>query len=172
MAIKNDEIAPTGLELVQLLLRRICRGFYSARHSILLDIVLRHSAIRDDHLALMMGLQNQEARKICGRLREDRLLTLHTRPEMKIGHTRPINRTYYYIDYRDAVDSIKYRIHRLVRTIEDQSKNVSDASELSSMTYANRISTQRVMSAHIVSGGTMLSMFFRWCLGTASASNA
>lgn len=122
--MKDTHEVSTGLDLVHLLLRRVSRGFYSAKHSILLDIILKHSAIRDDYLAQMMGLQNQEARKICGRLREDRILTMHTRPEMKEGHTRPINRTYYFIDYRDAVDAIKYRIHRLVRTIEDQSKNV------------------------------------------------
>lgn len=123
----GNEDLYSGLELVQLLLRRVVRGFYSAKHSIVLDIVLKHSAIRDDYLAQMMGLQNQEVRKLCGRLREDRLLTAHTRQEPKEGQSRLINRNYYYIDHRDAVDAVKYRIHRLVRTIEDQSKNDFDS---------------------------------------------
>lgn len=77
MPLQNsNEQSSSGLELVRLLLRRISRGFYQSKHSILLDIVLKHSAIRDDHLALIMGLQNQEARKLCGRLREDRILTM------------------------------------------------------------------------------------------------
>ncbi|CCG84498.1 protein of unknown function [Taphrina deformans PYCC 5710] len=34
-----------------------------------------------------------------------------------------ISRTYYFVENRDAIDAIKYRIHRLVRVIEEQSKN-------------------------------------------------
>lgn len=150
--MSDDQEPENALQLVHLLLRRVCRGFYSAKHSILLDIVLKHSAIRDDYLAQMMGLQNQEARKICGRLREDRILTMHTRPEMKEGHTRPINRTYYFIDYRDAVDAIKYRVHRLVRTIEDQSKNVADSSYHHLFTNNTRILIRKVMYVLIVNG--------------------
>lgn len=127
MAVSSDDLQLSGLELVELLLRRVARGFYQSKHSILLDIVLKHSAVRDDHIGQMMGLQNQEVRKLCGRLREDRLLTMHTKQEMKEGQNRPVNRTYYYIDYRDAVDAIKYRVHRLVRTVEEQSKNDFDS---------------------------------------------
>lgn len=75
MTPAKDDEGSNGLQLVELLLRRVSRGFYDAKHSILVDIVLRHSAIRDDHLGQMMGLMNQEVRKLCGRLREDRLLT-------------------------------------------------------------------------------------------------
>lgn len=45
---------------------------------------------------------------------------------MKEGQNRPVNRTYYYIDYRDAVDAIKYRVHRLVLTIAEKSQNDFD----------------------------------------------
>lgn len=79
MAALRDYADLSGLELVHLLLRRIVRGFYSTKYSIVLDIILKHSAIRDDYLSQMMGLQNQEVRKLCGRLREDRILTMYDR---------------------------------------------------------------------------------------------
>lgn len=123
MAAAKNEDDLSGLELVKLLLRRIARGFYQAKHCILLDIIIEYSAIRDDYIARMMGLQSQEVRKLCGRLRDDRLITLHTRPEEKAGHTRLVNRSYYYIDYRDAVDAIKFRMHSLVHKVQEQSKN-------------------------------------------------
>lgn len=122
-----EESKEDGLELVKELLKRIVKGFYEPKHAIVLDIVLAHSAIRDDHLALLMGLQNQDVRKLCGVLREDRIIRLYTRSEPKEGQSRPVHRSYYFVDYRDAVDCIKFRIHRLVRTIEEKSKNDFDS---------------------------------------------
>ncbi|BFZ54254.1 hypothetical protein PYCC9005_001287 [Savitreella phatthalungensis] len=116
---------PTSL--VQSLIKRICRGFYEPKHAIVVDIILKHSIMRDDHIALLMGLQNQEVRKLCGRLREDRILTMHNKLEVKPGQTRPINRTYYFVVMRDAVDAIKFKMHKLVRTVEEQSKNDFDS---------------------------------------------
>ncbi|ORY85114.1 TFIIE alpha subunit-domain-containing protein, partial [Protomyces lactucae-debilis] len=112
---------------VKALLRQVVRGFYQPKHCILLDIILKHSAIRDDYISLIMGLQNQEIRKLCGRLREDRLITMQTKVEYKDGQTRPINRSYYYVDYRDATDAIKFRLHKLVRVIEEKSRNDFDS---------------------------------------------
>jgi transcription initiation factor TFIIE subunit alpha len=42
----------------------------------------------------------------------------HTRPELKEGQTRPMNRTYYFIDYRAAIDAIKYRVYTIDKEVQ------------------------------------------------------
>lgn len=69
---KHDE----AIRAVHTLIKRICRGFYTAKHCIVVDIIIKHSIMRDDHISLLMSLQNLEVRKLCGKLREDRILTM------------------------------------------------------------------------------------------------
>jgi transcription initiation factor TFIIE subunit alpha len=123
VAASEKQASADALAHVKSLLRQIVRGFYQPKHCILLDVLLKHSTLRDDHISLIMGLQNYEIRELCGRLREDRLITMQTKVEYKDSQARPINRTYYYVDYRDATDAIKFRLHKLVRIIEEKSRN-------------------------------------------------
>ncbi|PBP16024.1 TFIIE alpha subunit [Diplocarpon rosae] len=42
----------------------------------------------------------------------------HTRQEHKEGQQRPMNRTYYYIDYRATIDAIKWRVYLLNKQVQ------------------------------------------------------
>jgi transcription initiation factor TFIIE subunit alpha len=42
----------------------------------------------------------------------------HTRPEVKEGQQRPVNRTYYYIDYRATIDAIKWRVYLIDKKVQ------------------------------------------------------
>ncbi len=42
----------------------------------------------------------------------------HTRQEQKEGQQRPMNRTYYYIDYRATIDAIKWRVYLLNKQVQ------------------------------------------------------
>jgi transcription initiation factor IIE alpha subunit len=42
----------------------------------------------------------------------------HTRPETKEGQQRPMNRTYYYIDYRATIDAIKWRVYQMNKKVQ------------------------------------------------------
>lgn len=44
----------------------------------------------------------------------------HSRPEIRDGQTRPVNREYYYIPLYPVVDAIKYRVSRLTSIIKAQ----------------------------------------------------
>lgn len=46
----------------------------------------------------------------------------HTRPELREGQQRPINREYYYIDFHATIDAIKYRVSHLTNTVKDMYK--------------------------------------------------
>ncbi|KAK9484090.1 TFIIE alpha subunit-domain-containing protein [Lipomyces starkeyi] len=114
------------MEHVKVLIQFVSRSFYETRHIIILDALLRHNVVSDDDLPQMVGIQKKELHKLCAKLRDDRLLKIHTRSEPKEGQQRPVQRTYYYIQYREAVDAIKWRIHKLGETFNDKMRNDVD----------------------------------------------
>ncbi|KAI9894790.1 MAG: hypothetical protein M1814_000009 [Vezdaea aestivalis] len=108
------------------LIRMIARSFYDTKSMIVVDALMQHSALRDDDLAYLMGMQTKELRKLCSRLREDRLVTEAPRSELKDGQTRPQTRTYYFIDYHRTIDSIKWRLRQLSKRVDGTSQAVAD----------------------------------------------
>ncbi|KFZ05510.1 hypothetical protein V501_08297 [Pseudogymnoascus sp. VKM F-4519 (FW-2642)] len=106
------------MDLAQTLVRSVMRAFYDTKHILVIDALIIHSALRDDDMAFLMGMNTKELHKLCGKLREDRFLAVHTRSETKEGQQRPINRTYYYIDYRATVDAIKWRVYRIDKNVQ------------------------------------------------------
>lgn len=115
------------LKVIHRLIRRVGSAFYETKDRILLDALLKHSALRDDHLSIMMDMKLKEVRRICGKLKEDRMIDEdHSRMEVKEGYARPIGRTYYYINYRATIDAIKWKMHKLVKTIDDRMRKDFD----------------------------------------------
>ncbi|QSL64748.1 hypothetical protein MERGE_002050 [Pneumocystis wakefieldiae] len=109
------------LKVIHRLIRRVGCAFYGVKDRILLDALLKHSILRDDHLSMIMDLQLKEIRKICVGLKENRMIDeYHSRMETREGHSRPNGRTYYYINYRSTIDVIKWKIHKLVKTVGDR----------------------------------------------------
>ncbi|PMD21049.1 hypothetical protein NA56DRAFT_645780 [Hyaloscypha hepaticicola] len=80
-------------------------------------------------MAYLMGMNTKELHKLCGRLREDRFLAVHTRPETKEGQQRPMNRTYYYIDYRATIDAIKWRVYQMNKKVQGNTIPESERKE-------------------------------------------
>ncbi|KAH8671993.1 hypothetical protein BGZ60DRAFT_406327 [Tricladium varicosporioides] len=106
------------MDLAQQLVRSCVRSFYDTKHILVIDALIIHSAVRDDDMAYLMGMNTKDLHKLCGRLKEDRFLAVHTRPEIKEGQQRPMNRTYYYIDYRATIDSIKWRVYLIDKQVQ------------------------------------------------------
>ncbi|KAF4638053.1 hypothetical protein G7Y89_g4 [Cudoniella acicularis] len=106
------------MDLAQMLVRSCVRSFYETKHILVVDALIIHSALRDDDMAYLMGMNTKELHKLCGRLKEDRFLAVHTRPEIKEGQQRPMNRTYYYIDYRATIDAIKWRVYLIDKQVQ------------------------------------------------------
>ncbi|KAI9749333.1 MAG: hypothetical protein M1815_002583 [Lichina confinis] len=106
------------MDLAKSLIRSVVRAFYETKHILIVDALLVHSALRDDDLAHLLGLQTKELRKLCAKLEEHRLLAVHNRQETREGMQRPISRTYYYIGFRQTIDAIKFRIYRVTKEVE------------------------------------------------------
>lgn len=109
------------MDLSRTLVRAVVRAFYDTKHILVVDALVIHSALRDDDLAYLMNMNTKDLHKLCGRLKEDRFLTVHTRPELKEGQQRPVNRMYYFIDYRQTIDAIKWRVY----TVDKQMQGVT-----------------------------------------------
>ncbi|KAK0635531.1 hypothetical protein B0T17DRAFT_503056 [Bombardia bombarda] len=100
------------MEVAQTLVRSVMRAFYTTQEILIIESLVTHSALRDDDLAYLMKLNLKDLHKVCAGLRDARFLTVHVRPEVQQGKTRPINRTYYFIDYRQTIDAIKWRVYK------------------------------------------------------------
>ncbi|KAI9796612.1 MAG: hypothetical protein M1833_006052 [Piccolia ochrophora] len=106
------------MDLAKALVRSVARAFYETRHILVVDALMVHSALRDDDLAHLLGMQTKELRKLCAKLEEHRLLSVHNRQETREGMQRPISRTYYFVNFRQTIDAIKYRIYRVTKEVE------------------------------------------------------
>ncbi|KAK1141494.1 hypothetical protein N8T08_009034 [Aspergillus melleus] len=108
------------MDLANTLIRSVARAFYETRHILVVDALFIHSVLHAEDLAFLLGMQQKDLRKLCAKLREDRLISVNTRAEIRDGSTRPVNREYYYIPLHPVIDAIKYKVSRLTATIKAQ----------------------------------------------------
>ncbi|KAJ5888727.1 hypothetical protein N7495_008768 [Penicillium taxi] len=117
------------MDLANTLIRSVVRAFYETRHILVIDALFLHSVLHAEDLAFLMGMQQKDLRKLCARLREDRMLAVSTRAEIRDGSTRPVNREYYYIPLHPVIDAIKYKVSKLTSTIKLQYTPSEDRKE-------------------------------------------
>ncbi|KAH8696008.1 putative transcription factor TFIIE complex alpha subunit [Talaromyces proteolyticus] len=117
------------MDVANSLVRSVVRAFYETRQILVVDALFIHSVLHAEDLAHLLGMQQKDLRKLCARLREDRLIAVHTRSEIREGSTRPVNRDYYYIPLHPVIDAIKFRVLRLTSTIKAQYTPSEDRKE-------------------------------------------
>lgn len=121
------------------LLRMTARAFYSTDHILVIDALIRHSTLPDFDLAHVLGMQVKYLRKVCGKLKEDGLLSVHSRGERRAdgsggfygsgaqqGKERVVHRDWFYLNYHRAIDSLKFRLHKLNKFVESQGSSVTE----------------------------------------------
>jgi transcription initiation factor TFIIE subunit alpha len=52
------------------------------------------------------------------------LIRRESRQEVRPSDQKTINKTFYYIDYREFVDVVKYKMYRMKKSFEDSMKHV------------------------------------------------
>ncbi|KAK3058607.1 hypothetical protein LTR09_000171 [Extremus antarcticus] len=123
-------------DLATLLLRTTARAFYPAENVLVIDALILHSTLSDTDLAFALGMNNntKALRKLCGKLREDGLISVQSRAERRTDGTqsffpgssqapggskeRVTHKDWYYLNFHRAIDSIKYRMWRLNKHVE------------------------------------------------------
>jgi len=119
------------MEVAQTLVRAVMRAFYTTQEILVIEALVTHSALRDDELAYLMKMNLKDLHRLCAGLRDARFLIVHARPEMQAGKTRPINRTYYYIDYRQTIDAIKWRVYKTDKDMQGSVQPQDESKEYS-----------------------------------------
>ncbi|KAF8924071.1 hypothetical protein EDD21DRAFT_419003 [Dissophora ornata] len=115
--------SPEDQQVLDQLVYRVCRAFYEPRYIVVMDVINKLKQVKDDELAALLKLNRREIHKICGKLKEDRLIKDLTKLEARKPDQRPIPNTYYYLDYKIFVDVVKFKIHRMGKKLdEDMSK--------------------------------------------------
>jgi transcription initiation factor TFIIE subunit alpha len=117
------------MEKAQVLVRTAARAFYTAEHVIVIDALIKHSALSQGDIRLILDNKRaaKDISKTCAELERGGLLCTYVRSEIKKqGAGKPSPVKYYYIDYRCAVDSIKYRLHILEDKISKHSKPTAE----------------------------------------------
>ncbi|OZJ03167.1 hypothetical protein BZG36_04068 [Bifiguratus adelaidae] len=122
----EEDIMP----VLRTLVARVARAFYDPKAIVVLDLlnteVAPRSGIKDEAIALHLKLRPSEILKICGRIREDRLICSTTWQEPKTDTGRQNPRTYYYIDYKQFVDVVKYRMYTMQNIVTGRLRSESD----------------------------------------------
>ncbi|KAF1997107.1 hypothetical protein P154DRAFT_525096 [Amniculicola lignicola CBS 123094] len=85
--------------------------------------------IQDMIIVLDHGKNNKNAGKLTSRLREAGLISVFIRQEIREGAMKAMSREYFYIDYRKAIDSTKYRIHMMDEKIKQTAKPSQERKE-------------------------------------------
>ncbi|KAJ1957170.1 hypothetical protein GGI12_005100 [Dipsacomyces acuminosporus] len=102
-----------SLDIVRGLVTLVSRTFYEDKFVLVLDFLNRHERAREDVLAKYLHVMPREVGKICGKLREDKLLRLEKRAEPREPGQQAFPKTYYHLDYKLFVDVVKWRMWKL-----------------------------------------------------------
>ncbi|KAJ2764671.1 hypothetical protein IWQ57_005078, partial [Coemansia nantahalensis] len=105
-----------GLEVVRKLVDVVARTFYKDEFVVALDYLNRHEIARTDVLAKYLHVKSKEVYKIYNELEKHKLVKLMVRTD-DLGenalYQRRGKQRYYYIDYKQFVDVVKWRMFRL-----------------------------------------------------------
>lgn len=105
------------------LVKLVSRSFYEAKYCVFLDFLLKEKLLPEDTLAERMHFITKDIAKLAYRLRQDRLIHVHGRSEVREWDGKTIIRTYYYIDPPHFVDVVRWRLHRMRMTLDEQLRN-------------------------------------------------
>jgi transcription initiation factor TFIIE subunit alpha len=122
-----------ALGLAKVFVKTVVRMFYETEHIVVIDALTYHGAmpLADIVLVLDIGKNQKNAQKLIGKLREGGLISVYTRAEQRDGAMKAVNREYFYIDYRRAIDATKYKIHVLDERIKKDAAPTQEKKELS-----------------------------------------
>lgn len=113
-------------------MRSVARTFYNTEQVVIVDALVTHSALQLTELSTVLDMKvTKIVQKHCGGLKEAGLISVHSRQEQREGAQKAVTRDYYYIDYRRAIDAIKYRIHMLDSKVKQQTAPRTEKKELS-----------------------------------------
>ncbi|KAI9014539.1 hypothetical protein CLU79DRAFT_820571 [Phycomyces nitens] len=83
-------------------------------------------SVREEDLVMTLKMTPRDIHRICGKLKEDRLLKMATRMEARKQDQRPVPKTYYYLDYKEFVDVVKWKMYKMQTIVRDNLRTESE----------------------------------------------
>ncbi|EIN08206.1 transcription initiation factor TFIIE alpha subunit [Punctularia strigosozonata HHB-11173 SS5] len=118
---------PEEKETLRKLVQHVARAFYEPQCIIILDLLSRYPVMKIDELAGRMGVGESDIRKDLNRLcGEHKLIRVYRQNELKEGATRATSKAYYYVDYENFCNVVKWRIKQMHATIDSSLRNELD----------------------------------------------
>ncbi|CAH8288509.1 unnamed protein product [Heterobilharzia americana] len=110
------------------LVRSIVRTFYSREHSLIVDMLVRNTIMKEDDLCERLRFERKQLRQYLHTLKCDQFIKSKLQLETDAdGKTTKI--THYFIDYKLFVNVVKYRLDQMQRRLEaEQRQSTSRAS--------------------------------------------
>ncbi|KAI9360831.1 hypothetical protein DFJ73DRAFT_773676 [Zopfochytrium polystomum] len=104
------------------LVQRVARAYYEPTFIVILDLLAFNNMMRDEDLAKALKMPPTDLRKLCGRLRQDGLIRIHSKTDeiKEARHFRKVTKAHYYIDYKSFLNTIKYRMLKIQTMIQDE----------------------------------------------------
>ncbi|CAE6396220.1 unnamed protein product [Rhizoctonia solani] len=109
---------------LQALVQIVSRAFYESRLVVVMDQLSRLPVIKEEELAGRVGVTLKELNKVTAVLLNDRLIKVYRQNELKSERAqRAVPRSYYWIDYQDFCNVVKWRVSAMRRAIDEKLKN-------------------------------------------------
>eukprot|EP01103_Thecamoeba_quadrilineata_P010315 TRINITY_DN2188_c0_g1_i1.p1 TRINITY_DN2188_c0_g1~~TRINITY_DN2188_c0_g1_i1.p1 ORF type:complete len:414 (+),score=80.27 TRINITY_DN2188_c0_g1_i1:43-1284(+) len=128
------------LKISQELVRMVARAFYNDDCIVVMDALTRQTnIIKDEDLANLLKLHHKQVRKTLSQLQSDRLIRSESRHEPKSTGGNSQQHMFWYIDYKQFIDVVKYRLcmmHRLIERELGQEKNMQFTCESCQIRYS------------------------------------
>jgi transcription initiation factor TFIIE subunit alpha len=112
-------------DAIKHLLRQVVYMFYPHQSIIIMEALLFHNVLFEDDLIKLCCMHKKVFRSFCNKLIDDKLIVPHIQKE----ETQPyklFTRTYYYVHNIEAIDSIKWKIHTIVKKVKEEIGNFSE----------------------------------------------
>lgn len=108
----------------------MARAFYDPKYIAILDELNNappnSNGVREEDLVLTLKMTPRDIHRICGKLKEDRLIKMANRMEPRKQDQRLVPKTYYYIDYKEFVDVVKWKMYKMQTLVRDNLRTESE----------------------------------------------
>ncbi|RUP50180.1 hypothetical protein BC936DRAFT_140056 [Jimgerdemannia flammicorona] len=120
------------MDVLKILVGRVARSFYAPQDIVVLDTLNKvepnDPCVTDEKLSQFLNVPLREVHKICGRLMQDRLIKSISRSERRQSDLRAFPKTYYYyIDYKQFVDVVKWKLYIMQEKVKQSLRTDSEA---------------------------------------------
>ncbi|ORX60280.1 hypothetical protein DM01DRAFT_1299984 [Hesseltinella vesiculosa] len=118
------------MDVLKMLVSKVARAFYDPKYIVILDALNNappnSNGVREDDLAPVLKMTTRELHSLCGKLRDQRLLKMGTRMENRKQDQRPIPKTFYYLDYKEFVDVVKWKMYQMQLMVREKLRKESE----------------------------------------------